>query len=628
MESKVRHSTSPKALSPLGYVAIGVKGAAKLSTQVAQRSRPRHFFYLFLLALFVRFAHFYEVAKSAFLVPSLGLDPGLYHGWARAIADGKGMGTDVFHTMPLYPYFLGLIYRSGSSGLFWAVLIQCLLGAFGVLLVFHIGRTLFNPAVGWIAALGQTFLGTNLFYETLLVPASLLSFLFIATTFLLLWASSGRRLWKWWLTGIVLGLSVLGHAGMLLVLPIVLIWLFLFASGSSQQKGKIMGILLGCVFAAVCAVILRNAKVAQDATFFPAHSGINFYIGNYEKATGRFVPPFTRRTSSEQLLGDAKRFAEEATGRSLKASDVSRFWFGKGLRFIQDHPAGYLKLLFLKLLLFWNSDEIPDVEDYDFFRSRFFVLRNLGLPFGWVAPLGLLGILAGWRHFRKLFLLYGFFLSQLLGILLMFVNSRYRAPLNFAVVIFAAYGFFWCYRLVVEKNYRIAALALTGLLSFFWMTHVDIGKTDAALQYYNIGIVLDGAGEHEAAIETFQKALLAAPGDSAALFALGNAYFRKGDYANARKRYEEAIAFDPAYADVYYNFGYLEFKEGHLKEAEHLLQQSASLKADKPDVYCLLSLLYRKKGFFQKAEDARQKALALGVDPVLLEQELDRGIVR
>ena len=89
-----------------------------------ESTQAHHFFYIFLAALSVRLLYFYQVGRSAFLFPAPGLDPFLYHEWAQLIASGKGMGKEAFQAMPLYPYFLGVIYKIASPGLFWAKLLQ------------------------------------------------------------------------------------------------------------------------------------------------------------------------------------------------------------------------------------------------------------------------------------------------------------------------------------------------------------------------------------------------------------------------------------------------------------------------------------------------------------------------
>jgi len=574
----------------------------------------------------VRLFYLYQVAKSPFFFPPLGLDPSLYHHWAESIAKGKGMGQTVFQAMPLYPYFLGLVYKMAYPGIFWAKLIQLLLGALSVLFVYEIGNSLFNPTVGWIAALGQTFSGISIFYEELLVPASLVSFLFVTLFLLLLRAIQRKHFLDWLWLGLFLGLTTLANAGILLFLPFLFLWMVLSFSWPFLKKCFVFGMLLLCILLAISVVFFRNLQVAHDPVFLAAHGGINFYIGNHPGATGRFQSLFSRHTNSEQLLQESKEVAEKEAGRSLTASEISRFWFRKGFTFIRREPVQYFRLLTKKLLLFWHGYEIPDVEDYYFFRSRFSVLRVLGIPFSWIIPLGLLGIFVGLRNFQKLSLLYGFLFSQMIALLLVFINSRYRAPLAFSVILFAASAISWLFHLFLEKRYRTLLIAFFLLLHFIFLTQVDLGATHQELESYNVGIALDQAGEHEAAIREFDKALLVYPEDSTFLFALGNAFFRKGDFVNARRRYEEVLLHAPDHADAYFNLGLIHFHEGEWDKAEESFEKSIALKADQPDVYYLLSAIYRKKGLVEKAQEAKRHSVALGADPVMVEKDPEKTL--
>ncbi len=588
-----------------------------------ESTQAHHFlFFLFLFALLIRFFYLFQVGRSPFFVPPPGLDPSLYHQWALSIAKGEGMGKDVYHAMPLYPYLLGALYSITRSGLFWAKAIQLVLGAFNVVLVYRLGKYFFDEKVGAAAALCQLFSGASIFYEELLVPSSLIQFLFLITLFFLTRASREKGYRNWIGASASLALASLAQAGVILFFPVLLPWIF-FQSGTLRKKIVSSLLLLSFLMLAQFSVFLRNDRVAGDATFSTAHAGINFYIGNHPGASGRFESLFSGHTSSEQLLEESKRVAQQTVARPLKTSEASDFWFRKGAAFIFRDPPGFLKLLGKKCLLFWNGHEIPDVEDYDFFRSRFSVLKWT-IPFGWVAPLGLLGLGLGLRNFRKLFLLYGFLGSQMTAILLFFVNSRYRMPLISFILLFAGQALVWGIEAARHQKYRSLWLALFVFLHLVFITHLDIGSANEELGHYNLGIVLDHGGDSDGAIREFQKALFFYPEDTVFLFALANAHFRKGDYGEARGRYEEILSHDPHHADALFNLGLLDFDEGRMEEAAEYFKKSASSKTDLPDVYYLLSVIYRKKGMTREADEAKQKALALGADPLLVEKEPER----
>jgi len=55
------------------------------------------------------------------------------------------------------------------------------------------------------------------------------------------------------------------------------------------------------------------------------------------------------------LYYDAVQLAEEDEGRSLKASEVDKYWRRRALEFMRDEPGAALRLMLKKLGLFWGG---------------------------------------------------------------------------------------------------------------------------------------------------------------------------------------------------------------------------------------------------------------------------------
>ena len=58
----------------------------------------------------------------------------------------------------------------------------------------------------------------------------------------------------------------------------------------------------------------------------------------------KVLPGFTGELEHQRL--ESVRIAESLTGRKLKISEVDRFWYKYGLKFILKKPLKYLRLLF------------------------------------------------------------------------------------------------------------------------------------------------------------------------------------------------------------------------------------------------------------------------------------------
>ncbi len=95
------------------------------------------------------------------------LDPAFYHDWAIRISEGNFDRDSVFFLSPLYPYFLGFIYWLTGPGMIIPRVVQVLFGAFSVVGIFFIGRRVFGPVTGLLAAAIYTFYAPAIFYEPL-----------------------------------------------------------------------------------------------------------------------------------------------------------------------------------------------------------------------------------------------------------------------------------------------------------------------------------------------------------------------------------------------------------------------------------------------------------------------------
>ncbi|TMA62093.1 MAG: hypothetical protein E6J68_14785 [Deltaproteobacteria bacterium] len=105
------------------------------------------------LATTLRAAHVLSLRATPWF-DHLVVDPEYYDEWARRLAAGGWLGERPFYMDPLYPYFLGVIYRLCGRDLLLVRLVQVALGAGSCALVAVIGRRVGGAAIGALAALG------------------------------------------------------------------------------------------------------------------------------------------------------------------------------------------------------------------------------------------------------------------------------------------------------------------------------------------------------------------------------------------------------------------------------------------------------------------------------------------
>lgn len=209
-------------------------------------------------------------------------------------------------------------------------------------------------------------------------------------------------------------------------------------SPEPQKAVKTCAVLILAIVSCIMPVTLINYVAGDDLILISSQGGVNFYIGNNEKSDGvSAVVPGTRSTW-QGGYNDTINIAENEAGRKLKPSEVSRFWFKKGLAFILNQPKAALALYFKKLLFFLNYYEVSNNQDIYFFIN-FYGFLNLPvfISFWMVAPFAYVGILVN-RKEPYWWLFTGFLIAQLFSFLLFFVCARFRVSFIPFLILFAS----------------------------------------------------------------------------------------------------------------------------------------------------------------------------------------------
>ncbi len=573
---------------------------------------------LFIFAFLIRFAYLNQI-KSSPLFDAPLLDTKYHDQWAQAILKGQDFEKGVFFRAPLYPYFLASVYKIFGRNFYLVRLIQFLIGSLSCVLVYLIGKRIFNPRVGRIAGLIASLYGILIYFEGELLIPVLIVFLDLALVLALLWAKAKPSYAGWIAYGGILGLSALARPNILLVGVAFFFWiLFYFSQGTARparravfdpeaqtrrepgqktRSGKNTGwryrtsLLYAVCFACgailiVSPITLRNYIKGDDFVLIASQGGMNFYVGNNPQADGVSAYLPGARSTWQGLKGDATAMAEEAMQKKLKPSQVSRFWYGKGIKFIKDRPLDFLSLLLRKLALFWNGNELTNNRDIYFFKSQAGVLNALVwkfvifFPFGIVCPLALLGMALSYRQIRDTLLLLLFIFIYMFSIVIFFVTARFRVPIIPLLIIFSAYALNWF--LVKTKEKRVSAL----------------GKGLVVLALIAIPLNLNIPG-----YETL--------GVGWSHFNLGNAYSEKGDITNAIKEYELAINYDPTLGNAHLTLGELYKQQGSYTQALEEFEKALFQGADSATVLRNRGIVYYNLGLRNKAEEDYRLSVAL-----------------
>jgi tetratricopeptide (TPR) repeat protein len=499
------------------------------------------------------------------------------------------------------------------------------IGSLSCVLIFLLGVKLFNRKTGVIAGFLACLYGVFIYFEGELLIPVLLVFLDLLLILALVWAAKKPSYGRWALSGALLGLSAVARPNILLVGVGFLLWIILHFRG--KEKGRTKSLIYAGCFALgailiISPVTLRNYIKGSDFVLIASQGGVNFYIGNNPKSDGVSAILPGARTTWWGSFEDAINIAEKQANRSLRPSEVSRFWYMKGLKFITEKPFSFLKLMLRKFVLFWNGNEWSNNRDVYFFARSAPLMKILiwrfiiYFPFGLIAPLALTGIVLSHREKKDIFVLEIFIFTYMLSVILFFVTARYRVPLLPILVLLAAYALD---RFVSEiRRGRISEFA--KYLAVFLIILIPVNlkipgfyPENPAQAHYSLGVVYEKKGNNQKAIEEYKSALAYNPGLAEAYANLGGIYGDQGKHELSLEYYRKALQTGVDSAFALYNIGIEYHNQGLLDQAEENYRLSLFLRDDNPRVHYLLGEVYFEKGMLEDA--IREYEQALKYDP-------------
>jgi 4-amino-4-deoxy-L-arabinose transferase-like glycosyltransferase len=278
---------------------------------------------LFVLALALRLAYAYYLLKHYPFYDYPGDDVLYYRQWASDIASGNWVGHGVFLGMPLYPYFLAVLMKLSLGHFSIVRLAHLALGALNGVLVYAVASKAFPKKMAVLASLLVATNFTLIYYDWLMMPVTLITFIGLAAAFGLVRLDTSRQPLGWLALGLVFGVGMLADGKVALVLALVIAALAYAGRGRILVVAKKTLLPLAAGACVVLAVVtVRNRVVGGDWVVVSAHDGINFYVGNNPAATGTFVNPPFLRPNHYGHEEDPAIVAQQLLGRRLTSSEV------------------------------------------------------------------------------------------------------------------------------------------------------------------------------------------------------------------------------------------------------------------------------------------------------------------
>ncbi len=594
--------------------------------------------WLFLLTFAIRLLVLTRFSDSLHFLPD-GDDMKFYSDWAMRIRGGLWTDHQAFYGLPGYAYILAAIFFLVGYDPFTVGLLQAAIDAGTAILIWKICFLIFAPGEAELRTRSTTLranvigIGAALAWACF-TPAQAFSIVTMPTAWLVcayylcLWFALRTRKSTWWSPWLGLGLLI-GAVSMLVAtilfaIPFLLVTLVRSVErGNPHRLAKIaaaLAVFIASIYAGASPAWIHNYFIAHEPVMLSAHSGINFWIGNNPTSTGYPKMPPGIRATQEGALRDSITLAEEATGHPMTHAEVSKYWSAKANAYIAGNFPAWVRLVGVKLGNFWNAYQYDDLSIIKLLRDD--GVLPPGLRFGFVAALGLAGLLPAFLRFPRSRWVVATVVLHMCALIPAFVTERYRLAAAPGLMILGAAGLWIFWDNLSHRRWGWVAtyIALGAMAAWF----VSIPRSDTSLwslDQYKAGIRATAAGQielargnHPGADAAFARAqrnletAYAYVSTNADIdFALGNLALARSqqhatdrrvaaeELAQAKHYYRLAFELNPRHAGTLNNLGVLAMEEKRWPLAEKFL--GAAIEAEPTDAktrYLLARVLFEQ----------------------------------
>jgi len=454
--------------------------------------------------------------------------------------------TDPFFSSPVYSAWIYLLAWKLGLNVETIRLIQFGLGILAVILVTILAARLFGRNAGIWAGLIYGCLGSVVIYEGDLVTASLVITVQLIGIWFCLRACEKPGWALWVITGLVIGISTGIRPNMILIVPLCLT-LILFLKLAILRK-----ILAGACFVAgfalaVSPITLVNFYRTGEFITVTASSGNVFYSSNNFRATGLgYSPPESLSMLENEMMRTGhivvpvehrifKFLADRSSGKNLTYREMKYFYFREGWKYLgRDIPAS-AGFWFKKGFYLFNRYDVLDTASLVALNERL-KSRLPFLPgFGFVAVLGIFGILYASGKKMNVVILLLFLAPHIVTGIVFYVNGRLRTPMASILAVFAGYAVTIIVDQIRNRNPEgwLTLVILMGLSGFVSMENETIQRHREVERPSFLsamkGLAAEKAGDDASAVRHFVEAVNMNPlGSGEACANLAAIYSRQG----------------------------------------------------------------------------------------------------
>lgn len=566
---------------------------------------------IFFLALALRLVYLVFLKNTYLFYGHPSDDVMYYRSWAQMITQGNAFGDSAFSGMPLFAYYLAILFKICLGHWFAVNIFNIILGSVNCVLLYVLAKQLFSQRCAVITAILAATNFILIYYDWLMMPVTLLITLSLCIL-LALNSPASKSTKDWLLIGFFIGLAALGDGKFLIFAALLIGYLgWTHRTQSFKQIGRVIIPLLLGLLIILGTVTVRNRIVGGEWIFITSQSGLSLYVGNNPQASGAFENPDFIRPSHTGQDEDQRIFVEKTLGQKVSLSQVSHFYRDLALNFITTQPWNYAQLLGKKLILFARDAEMS--HDIDLILQRDIKLKIDWNPYPLIFPLALFGIFIVWQKQKQGRFAILIIVGHLIYCLIYFVTTRQRAPILPLLILFEAYAFVWLSDHIQARRIKIVLptlMAITAFIAVVPPQFID-GANFTFLNYTKIGSLYDEKKDYPKAQQAFAAALTLAPEDPNTLFNLGTAYLHQSQYQQAEQYLNRAIEYGQFNIDATFNLGYIYEQTHRTQMAFEAYQEVLKHAPHSLDALFRIAQLYQQQGQCYQAQPYYQKIIDL-----------------
>ena len=364
---------------------------------------------------------------------------------ADTILSGHGFGDmlDNRYSVPTQPLLIAAIWFAFGKSYLALRLFFATLGAVTCTLAYVLAKRLFDPVTAFIAAV-LVAVYPYFIYLSALFEFPQTFFLFVMSVFfaLLYEFFHRKRLFLLFFAGFCLGLGILSVPTAMIFAPLLVLTLW---SGRLHETLVRAVVLTIAVCLPVAAWTIRNYIAYDELILVNKGAGFNFWIANndtyFRFGKKAVVPPCAVGFKDTSLCRDfdelENRIGSGLSEKAFIAAHEAESW-ANGLRFVRETPGKFAILAVRKQLEFWSPN--PDALNSGLSRG--------GAARGWIAMasygpilvLAVIGVINSRTRWRQFAPIYAYVLAFSATYCIFLPTTRYRLPLDFFLIIFAAYA--------------------------------------------------------------------------------------------------------------------------------------------------------------------------------------------